>query len=147
VAIANNLPQLVTIRRAVADHCGEAVLHRAASTSIACLGGKGSGITVSLITLDTFVYVEGYPPPYLVKLDVEGAESMVLLGMERLVTEEAPILVIEVHKGQSQPVWSYLAAHGYLVHACANAHHRALVDEAAFGTGHYLAIHGPSSAL
>ncbi|MEM3484499.1 MAG: FkbM family methyltransferase [Candidatus Methanomethyliaceae archaeon] len=140
VAIANNLPRLVTIRRAVADRCGEAVLYHSGSTSTSSLLGGSSGITVSLVTLDEFVYGEGYPPPQLVKLDVEGAESMVLQGMERLVAEYSPILVIEVHKGQSEAVWSWLVQHNYIVYRCTSWRHRIRVDEATFSSGHYLAM-------
>jgi FkbM family methyltransferase len=62
-----------------------------------------------------------YPPPQLVKIDVEGAELDVLRGAESLVRRYAPVVVCEVHleRGAAAErlpaVVSLLEAAGYRV--------------------------------
>lgn len=50
--------------------------------------------TVSLDTLATIGVTE---PPYLVKIDIEGAEYLALEGAKELLTKYKPILLIEIH--------------------------------------------------
>jgi FkbM family methyltransferase len=47
--------------------------------------------------LDTVMEEEGLEPPQVVKVDVEGAEAMVLRGAAGLLREESPRLLIELH--------------------------------------------------
>jgi FkbM family methyltransferase len=54
-------------------------------------------ILVDMTTLDHLVFEENFPPPDLIKLDVEGAEAMVLDGGERTLMYHKPRLLIEVH--------------------------------------------------
>ncbi|MEI7831940.1 MAG: FkbM family methyltransferase [bacterium] len=59
-----------------------------------------SGFSKALVdtrTIDELVYIDGTPAPDLIKIDVEGAESLVLAGANRLLMEEKPALLIEVH--------------------------------------------------
>jgi len=59
-----------------------------------------SGFSKALVdarTIDELVYKDGIPAPDLIKIDVEGAESLVLAGATRLLTEKKPALLIEVH--------------------------------------------------
>jgi FkbM family methyltransferase len=60
------------------------------------------------------------PAPTLVKIDVEGAECRVLEGMPRLLSEQKPVLVVELHKGTGPRVREQLAAHGYSVQKLAD---------------------------
>src|SRR4051812_29368660 len=43
-----------------------------------------------------------FPPPDLIKCDVEGAEAEVFRGAERLLAEKRPIIVCEVHSRQTR---------------------------------------------
>jgi len=56
-----------------------------------------NSILVNMTTLDHLVFEENYPPPDLIKLDVEGAEALVLEGGERTLKHYKPRLLIEVH--------------------------------------------------
>lgn len=47
--------------------------------------------------MDTLVEVHGEPAPDIIKIDVEGAEELVLRGGVNLLTRRRPVLVIEVH--------------------------------------------------
>lgn len=51
-------------------------------------------IEVPTMRLDT--YVSSHTPPTFIKLDVEGAESKVLAGAERVLREHAPTIAMEV---------------------------------------------------
>ena len=52
---------------------------------------------VEVISLDDWVYQQGESAPGLVKIDVEGGEVQVLEGMERLLREARPYLLVELH--------------------------------------------------
>lgn len=77
-------------------------------------------ITVTTITLDTFVGDGGTPAPDVVKIDVEGAELAVLRGMVGLLTDCGPAVVLELdaatrqeHDDRLRMVQSFLARFGY----------------------------------
>jgi FkbM family methyltransferase len=54
-------------------------------------------LPVPLISLDDFVYSRGNAPPDIVKMDVEGGEVDVIVGMRRLLAERRPRLLVAVH--------------------------------------------------
>ncbi len=73
-------------------------------------------IEVPGISLDDFVYEEGNPAPDLIKLDIEGGEVLALPGMERVLAEAKPILVMELHGMESiQASWEILTRLGYKI--------------------------------
>ena len=49
-----------------------------------------SEISVPGISLDDFVYGQGYPQPQVVKMDIEGGEVLALPGMHRVLAEARP---------------------------------------------------------
>lgn len=51
---------------------------------------------VRVVTLDDFMASSSIPPPDLIKIDVEGAERMVLDGARALIAEHRPVLFFEV---------------------------------------------------
>ncbi len=73
-------------------------------------------LTVPLLRLDEFCAERGTVPD-LVKVDVEGAEEMVLRGAERLLRDGTPKHVIcEVWSRSREPVMSYMRSLGYVGH-------------------------------
>jgi len=60
--------------------------------------GKNT-IEVEAIALDDFV--QRHNPPTLVKIDVEGAETDVLKGSEKIFAQVKPVLICEVHCQQA----------------------------------------------
>jgi FkbM family methyltransferase len=68
-------------------------------------------VAVELVAADDLV-AAGEPPPDVVKVDVEGAEIQVLDGMERVLREHGPVLVIELHE-TNRAVAERLRAAGY----------------------------------
>lgn len=53
-------------------------------------------VKVDTVSLDSLLE-EGRPAPRLVKIDVEGAEEIVLLGASRLISEHHPVILLEFH--------------------------------------------------
>jgi FkbM family methyltransferase len=74
-------------------------------------GGERERTHVATLTLDSLV--DSFPWPTFVKIDVEGAEAMVLRGATRLLNEIRPALYIEVGKENSEEVTQLLQAAKY----------------------------------
>lgn len=72
-------------------------------------------LEVPSVTLDRFIYGEKERrPPDLIKIDVEGAELLVLQGASRALSKYHPHLIIEVHGSQQhRDCHEFLAAKGY----------------------------------
>ncbi|MGZ6347789.1 MAG: FkbM family methyltransferase, partial [Anaerolineales bacterium] len=73
-----------------------------------------SEITVPGVSLDEFVYGEGNPRPQVVKMDIEGGEVLALPGMQRVLTEARPLMLMELHGPEScRAAWELLTAASY----------------------------------
>ncbi len=76
---------------------------------------------VRSITLDCFCS-ESRVIPDLIKIDVEGAELLVLRGAERLLEEFHPALIVGVHpywlprSQKVEQIFEFLERHRYSVH-------------------------------
>jgi FkbM family methyltransferase len=97
-------------------------------------GGSREVHHVVTITLDWLL--ERWPKPNLVKIDVEGAERFVLEGGRRVFSEVRPLLLCEVHGGESaDEVVKILRAHDYvLFDADVPASERRQLDKPAWNT-------------
>jgi hypothetical protein len=88
-----------------------------ASNSLAIAGGRtnqgGSRCEFSTVTLTLDWMLEYFAPPTFVKIDVEGAEQLVLEGASRLLSEIRPIIYVEVGKTQASGVSVRLRSLGY----------------------------------
>jgi FkbM family methyltransferase len=62
-------------------------------------------ITVPAITLDDYVK-SGHNPPTIMKIDVEGAESLVLKGAKNTLIQNNPILIVEIWGGKRYTLFS-----------------------------------------
>ena len=73
---------------------------------------KARRLTVPTVTLDEAA--ERYGMPDLVKLDVEGAENLVLEGGRRVMREVRPTLIVEVHGAErAGRFYELMAEYGY----------------------------------
>ena len=68
-------------------------------------------VVVPTILLDSLIAISG--PPRFVKIDVEGAEAMVLAGAKRLLSEVRPIIIIESSEQTRDEVSAQLRRHNY----------------------------------
>lgn len=101
-ASLNGFAQIVVHPIAVGDVTGRAQLVVAAYSGGSALAAveappdaTGESIEVDISTVDALVE-RGLPPPTLVKIDVEGAELLVLKGMELVCARHAPRILYEL---------------------------------------------------
>jgi FkbM family methyltransferase len=74
-------------------------------------------IEVAGLTLDGFVFEESHLAPQVIKMDIEGGEVLAVQGMQRILAELRPLLLIELHGHESaRAVWQALAGAGYTIH-------------------------------
>jgi len=74
----------------------------------------GRAIQVDGVTLDELILERRYPPPSLIKIDVEGGEALVLTGMKRTLQEYHPLVFLELHgEIAAQECWNLLTGAGY----------------------------------
>jgi len=74
-------------------------------------GGVRRTFSVPTIRLDSFL--QHYPAPDFVKIDVEGAENLVIEGMLYILKEKKPAILCEVSAENFDYVSITLLAHGY----------------------------------
>jgi FkbM family methyltransferase len=86
------------------------------------LGNKG--IEVTAVSVDALVEQGRLPPVSLMKIDVQGAEMMVLAGARRMLVADMPALFVEIddlalaHFGSSrEALLAFLEELGYTLHA------------------------------
>jgi FkbM family methyltransferase len=106
---------------AIADRNGVATFLIAnrgrASNTLEAVGGRSQTggirerVTVPTLTLDTLL--DFFNPPTFIKIDVEGAEAMVLNGASRLLTEICPTIYIEVGIEANEEITSIFRRNSY----------------------------------
>jgi hypothetical protein len=69
---------------------------------------------VPTLTLD--VLLESFPRPQVLKIDVEGAEALVLAGAERLLSSARPVVFVEVALEVAHEVAQILRNHQYRIY-------------------------------
>ena len=68
------------------------------------------------VALDDFAYGAEGAIPQVIKMDIEGGEVLAIRGMERLLAEARPLLLVELHgQAAAAAVWESLQRHGYAV--------------------------------
>ncbi len=116
--------QVQIVHAAVVEKTGEVTFLTHASGAMGkALGSAGRDtqysqtIKIQGVSLDDFVFIQGNPPPAVVKMDIEGGEGMALAGMPRLLKETRPVILIELHGEEAaRQVWDCLSASGYSLH-------------------------------
>lgn len=73
-------------------------------------------ITVQGISLDGFVLGQKHAHPDVIKMDIEGGEVLALPGMERILKEISPIMLLELHGPEAASIsWKILKQAGYRI--------------------------------
>lgn len=73
-------------------------------------------LTVPVVSLDELVASGAYPPPDMVKMDIEGAEAQALEGARGLLVRHRPDILLSVHGREvGEACLSILADCGYTV--------------------------------
>lgn len=127
-AARNDFEHVVVVARACGAAEGFATLHLAPVAGGHSTVATGQpeldvgAVTVEQTTIDRFAATGGVRPPDLVKIDVEGAEELVLDGMAGTISRHRPILLIELddadraaHDERATALTARLTASGYTV--------------------------------
>lgn len=113
----NGVDNFTLLPKAVSEKEGkvESFLGDSNSTPSLIQGDRDHSITVAAVTLDGFVRENRWPN--LIKVDVEGAELLVLKGASQLMSSnDAPLWIIEVHgESNDYAVMDLLTSHGYKI--------------------------------
>jgi len=95
---ANGIENVSVVKAAVTKHVGVAQFsddRPSVMNSLVAPGQSERMVEVKTTTLDW--EAKRYPPPDLIKIDVEGAEIDVLQGAVELIKRNRPILLVEIH--------------------------------------------------
>ena len=130
----NHLEDRITlVSQAVADKGGELTFYVHESVGMGKVAGSAgrreehyqAEITVKTLSLDEFAYQDGNSAPDVVKMDIEGGEVLALPGMQRILREYHPLLLLELHGPESEKVaWETLTEAGYSLHAMESGYPR-----------------------
>jgi FkbM family methyltransferase len=114
----NRLNNIEIIGKAVSEKTGTAKLRIADTPELNKLDEDGTE-EVSQITLDDWWKAEDHPEVDFIKLDVNGDESKVLNGSEKLFAESSPVVMLaigETSQAEVQEIESKLEAKGYTLY-------------------------------
>lgn len=94
--------------------------HGASSFSLGNEGGAGSSCAIEVKKLDDVLEAEGVKTVDCVKMDVEGAEELILQGATKLFARCKPRVIFEINPGalaalnlKADGAWRFLEARGY----------------------------------
>jgi FkbM family methyltransferase len=114
--------RIVVVQKAVAHQNESQRMHTWKASSMFFIDTARDGqpvnpadaFTVDACTLDHFVFEDSRLPPDFIKLDVEGAEDLVLQGASRTIREFSPRILIEIHgPANADKTWSRLEPFQY----------------------------------
>ena len=97
----NTIGNVTLIQAAVAERPGLAGFQIAHGNSMGMLSANLNGYLVPTVALDGLIENGTLPFPDLIKMDVEGAESLVLEGAKNLLSQRKAVLLIALH-GEAQ---------------------------------------------
>jgi len=107
---------------AVVDQSGKTHFWVHSSTSMGKAEGSAGrtdttyreAIEIDALALDDFAYLQQHPLPKVIKMDIEGGEVLAFTGMERLLNQARPTLLVELHGPESaRAAWEALSPAGY----------------------------------
>jgi len=92
----NNLKNVSIEKYAVSNSSGRLFFQDTGDHCNSHISEKGQ-IEVEAITLDDFVFKKNNLPPNYLKIDVEGAENLVLEGAQKTLSEHGPEIFLATH--------------------------------------------------
>lgn len=121
---ANSRINLTIVSAALAEKTGTAQFKKSQAAAMGILADiaaddgamavRAENDLVQTLTLDAFVFDDAQPAPDFIKIDVEGAEGLVVAGGLRTLERHHPILLIELHGPKhAGEVWDLLRKQRY----------------------------------
>jgi FkbM family methyltransferase len=95
----NSLTQVKLSGFALSDECGERKMDTSVNRSQGWLSATGD-LGVEAHTCDCLVETEGFPPPDVIKIDVEGHEEEVIRGAMKTIRKYRPVILCD-HNDQT----------------------------------------------
>lgn len=121
----NNMENIRSFRLALSDHRGHAVMKEENRGMMLQDEESDASSTVDMIPFDEFWPSLGWDKLDLVKIDVEGAEKSILLGMEKVLERYHPHLFVEIHPLHLKRVFHSSADE--VLHLLRDKHHYTLI--------------------
>lgn len=114
----NGIKNVRLFEAAASDKQGDAVIRMAENPSTASLlwhknNPSAIELTIRTVLIDELVEAGDFGYPSFVKIDVEGAEALVLQGMRRTIAAAKPVIFIEASDLGREFSWSLLQPLGY----------------------------------
>jgi FkbM family methyltransferase len=114
----NGIKNVRLIEAAASDKEGEAVIRIAKNLSTASLlwhrnNPSATEFTIRTVLIDERVEAGDFGYPTFVKIDVEGAEGLVLQGLRRTIADAKPVVFIEASDLGRELTWNLLQPLGY----------------------------------
>lgn len=115
---ANRLTTVRLLEAAASNTSGDAVIRMTENLSTPSLvwhrkNPASKELTVKTVVIDHLVEAGEIPRPSFVKIDVEGAEGLVLQGMRNTILAANPVLFVECSEIGRQTSWDLLRQSGY----------------------------------
>lgn len=109
----NQVTNVTVIEEAVSDSLGVASFADGSSRCTGRLASEG-GYQVRTVSLDELVFNGKAPAPSCMKIDVEGAEMLVLSGAKSLLREVHPVIFLATHSSDlHKQCCQFLQSFGY----------------------------------
>jgi FkbM family methyltransferase len=112
----NGAKNVTLLKAAVSDHSGQARFYETSCRATGQISGAGS-LPVELVSLDDLFLNGALPLPDYLKIDVEGAEFLVLSGAQHLLDLGRPTIFLSTHGAEVHAqCLSLLESLGYAFH-------------------------------
>ncbi|MCI2426187.1 FkbM family methyltransferase [Candidatus Acetothermia bacterium] len=109
----NKCGNVKVIEATVAEESGTAFFTEGADSSMGHISLAGN-IEIKKVAIDELVLNREIPPPEYLKIDVEGAELLVLSGAKKILHDFAPVIFLATHgAGIHQQCCEILKSLGY----------------------------------
>ncbi|MCK5804196.1 MAG: FkbM family methyltransferase [Lentisphaeria bacterium] len=116
----NNIGNTSVYNLALSNQAGSISFYKHGTGSGVTFTDDGEAIEVEAITIPEFLAVQNIPSLDFINLDCEGSELLVLQSAQDVLTEQAPPIFCEVHRGYLEALGQsvaelakYLAGLGY----------------------------------
>jgi FkbM family methyltransferase len=114
----NDIRNIRLLEVAASDKQGEAMIRFAENLATASMvwhrnDPTATELAIKTVVVDDLVGAGDLAHPTFVKIDVEGAEGAVLLGMRRTLANSNPVLFIECSDTGRETAWNLLQDLGY----------------------------------